>query len=194
MDETAFPRATHMSGRRRPKAFLILIGVLVLLGLLVYAGTRFLGTGSENPEEEGEVLPTAVIAPSSTPGPSPDKETPTPTEEAEEEEEDEDVTPTKSAGSTTLDKSSLVIQVLNGSGISGEAGKVQASLEDLGYTDVTTGNADSFDYEDLTISVKSTKANFLKALETDLSDSYTIGDTDTSLASSEYDVVIIVGQ
>lgn len=193
MDETAsFPRASQMHGSRKPKAILILIGVLVLLGLLVFAGTRFLGTGTEEAEDNDEVLPTAVIAPSSTPEPTPDED-PTPTE-AEEEDEEEDPSPTKAASGSSIDKSGLVIQVLNGSGISGEAGKVQTVLEGAGYSNITTGNADSFDHQDVSISVKSTKANFLKALETDLSESYTIGDTDTNLTSSDYDVVIIVGQ
>lgn len=192
MEETAFPRASQMHTRRRPKAILILVGVLIVLGLLVYGGMRFLGSGTDE-EENVDVLPTAVIAPSSTPAPTDTEteETPTPTED---EDNDDDPTPTKTSSNSSIDKSSLVIQVLNGSGVSGAAGEVQTILEDAGYSDITTGNADSFDYEDITISVKSTKSNFLKLLETDLSDSYTIGDTDTDLSSSEYDAVIIIGQ
>lgn len=189
MEETAFPRAAQMNTQRKPKAIAMLIGVLILLALLVYGGTRFFGTGSNAPDEEGEVLPTAVIEPTEPQEPTDTEDVVSPTDT----EDDKEITPT-TAANLKLDKSSLAIQVLNGSGISGQAGKVQATLEGLGYTDVTTGNADSFDYEDLSISVKSTKANYLKALETDLSDSYTIGDTDTKLSSSEYDVVIIIGE
>ena len=38
------------------------------------------------------------------------------------------------------------ISVLNGSGISGLAGKVADRLKAAGYTNVSTGNADKFDY------------------------------------------------
>lgn len=193
MEEAAFPRADKMHTSRTPKAILILVGVLILVGLLVFGAMKFFGTGSDEESDTSDVLPTAVIAPSSTPTPS--DETPTPTVDEEQDEAKATPTPTKTQSSgAQSDSASLSIQVLNGSGVSGAAGEVKTALEDAGYTNVTTGNADSFDYEGLTISVSKTKSNFLKQLETDLSDSYTISDTDTDLSSSDYDVVITVGK
>ena len=191
MEESSFPRAEKMHGRKRPKALLILIIFLLILFVLIFVSTRFLGTGLEEDSTE-TTPPTPVIVPSSTP---------MPTKEGEEKESititPTGVSPTPKKQTVTpgeLDRSSLSIQVLNGSGISGAAGKMQATLDNLGYTDVTTGNADAFDYEDISISVKSTKAKFLELLKKDLSDSYTIGDTDTKLTSGSYDAVIIIGQ
>jgi len=184
-----------MHTKRRPKALIFLVIFLLVLSGLIFLGSRFLGTGMEEDERE-DVLPTAVIAPSSTPQPE-DEESSEEEESIEDDEEkNDDPTPTTkpTISSSSLDRSSLRIQVLNGSGIQGAASEMNTFLTEQGYTDITTGNADSFEYEDVSISVKSTKSNFLKQLETDLSDSYTIGGTDTSLSSSEYDVVIIIGQ
>jgi len=195
MEESAFPRAKEMHTKRRPKALIFLVIFLLVLSGLIFLGSRFLGTGMEEDERE-DVLPTAVIAPSSTPQPE-DEESSEEEESIEDDEEkNDDPTPTTkpTISSSSLDRSSLRIQVLNGSGIQGAASEMNTFLTEQGYTDITTGNADSFEYEDVSISVKSTKSNFLKQLETDLSDSYTIGGTDTSLSSSEYDVVIIIGQ
>jgi hypothetical protein len=167
----------------------------MLLSVLIFIGSRFLGTGVDDQAEQSDVLPTAVIAPSSTPTPTSQEDTKN--GKAKEEEKTETPTPSapaKKSSDTSLNRSSLKIQVLNGSGISGAAGKMSATLNDLGYTNVTTGNADAFDHEDISISVKSTKANFLELLEKDLSDSYTIGDTDSKLVSDQYDAVIIIGQ
>lgn len=175
MEESAFPRAHEMHANRRPKALLLLVLLLVILAVLIFVGTRFLGTGSEDNSGPTPTEEVAEVAPTSSDEPV--EETPTPTPEEEE-----------------LDRSSLSVQVLNGSGISGAAGELAGILEDLGYTDVTTGNADEFEYEDISISVTSTKANFLNLLETDLEDSYTIGNTDTDLVSDTYDAVIIIGE
>ncbi len=50
--------------------------------------------------------------------------------------------PTPSPSSTpAADKSTIKIEVLNGTGIAGEAGLLSDALKDLGYTSVTTGNA-----------------------------------------------------
>lgn len=46
-----------------------------------------------------------------------------------------------------VDKSSLKLQVLNGTGTPGDAGKLETALNNLGYSEVTTGNADNYDYK-----------------------------------------------
>ena len=46
------------------------------------------------------------------------------------------------------------LQILNGSGIEGEAGRIRERLEALGFKDFVTGNADSYDYEITEINYK----------------------------------------
>lgn len=174
--EGSFPRANQMNPSRRPKALIILIVFLLVLSVIIYLGTRFLGTGSE---EEVDEAPTPVIEATSTPEPTQEEE-PTPT--GTESESDD------------LDRADAAIQILNGSGISGAAGSMSAVLKSAGWSDITTGNADSFDFEDVSISVTKESAGFLPMLEEDLEDDYTIGDTDTDLASTTYDAVITIGK
>ncbi|MBI5358248.1 LytR C-terminal domain-containing protein [Candidatus Amesbacteria bacterium] len=85
------------------------------------------------------------------------------------------------------------IQVLNGSGIGGLAGKAKTKLEALGYPEVAVGNADSKDYISTKLSIKKSKANFLADIKKDLS-GYTLAqDTGTVTGDSEFDVEIILG-
>ena len=94
-----------------------------------------------------------------------------------------------------LSRSDLTIQVLNGSGTAGVAGTVKTYLEGLGYQDIDTGNADSYDYTDTEISLKETKSAYLDLLTTDLKSQYSLSSESGSVpADSPYDVVIVVGQ
>lgn len=200
MDDSAFPKVvSQQPQQRRPKTLLILAVFLVLLGVLLFAGSQLLTTkSSEKNAESNKPAPTAIIAPSDTPAPT-ESPTPTPGKKG---------TPTltpsptgKQAATTTsvdkatgLDRSTLTVEVQNGSGVSGAASKMSTLLKDAGYTVGTTGNADNFDYQGVTIQVKSTKSKYLPLLKKDVSASYTVTDSSTSLASSTADAVIIVGK
>lgn len=112
--------------------------------------------------------------------------TPTPTPIAEE-------TPTPTPA-PEIERGDLSLQVLNGSGISGKAGEVKAVLEELGYDDVDTGNADSYDFEETVISLKEGVEEYLDMLIEDLSEDYTVSeDTEKLDEDSDFDVVITVG-
>ncbi len=52
-------------------------------------------------------------------------------------------TPAPSASPSSVDKDQIKIQILNGTGIPGEAAYLQNQLKPLGYTNITAGNADS---------------------------------------------------
>lgn len=108
--------------------------------------------------------------------------TPTPTDVPEEEVE-------------KIDYSEYSVSVLNGSGVPGESGNVKDSLEKLGFENVETGNAQSYDYETTEISLKAdTPEGVYTAIEEALSDEYTVGKSETALdEDSAYDVIIIVG-
>lgn len=99
------------------KLIFIILGILILIGLGVFLFAR---NGSE-----GEV----TISPTPTEFM---EETPTP---------DESGTPTPTT--TSIDKTDLKIEVKNGTGISGEAAFLQTKLKALGYSNISTGNAES---------------------------------------------------
>lgn len=94
-----------------------------------------------------------------------------------------------------LDRSKLSIAVVNGSGIEGTAGKAAMILKAFGYNVVSTGNADNFNYEGVTIKVKNDKSKFADLLKKDLSKDYTIKSTSSDLPSdSPTSALIIIGK
>ncbi|MFH0749412.1 MAG: LytR C-terminal domain-containing protein [Candidatus Gottesmanbacteria bacterium] len=106
------------------------------------------------------------------------------------------VTPAPTAVPTPIvDRKSLKVQVLNGSGIAGVAGTMKTLLEEKGYTVSGTGNAKTYDYANTEIQVTAEKESFLSILQADLAGSYTIGSTAAGLKSSSlYDAVVIIGK
>lgn len=146
-------------------------------------GVIFFATRGSSPEEEAESLelpqnsePSEIITPTTSPTPS---LSPTPSEKPKE----------------NVNKSSLKVAVQNGSGEGGVAAKAAVVLKDAGYSVTLTGNADNFDYIDVTIKVKSIKKGFLAGLEKDLSGTYTIGKATSDLSSdASYDALVIIGK
>lgn len=53
-----------------------------------------------------------------------------------------------------IKKDSLKVKILNGSGTPGKAGEVKTVMKDKGYSDIVTGNADTFDFEITQVAVK----------------------------------------
>lgn len=113
------------------------------------------------------------------------KPTPTPT-----------IAPMPTATPTpVIDKTTLNIQVLNGSGIAGEASKMKTLLEEKGYTVEGTGNAKSYEYEQTEIQVTADNEAFISVLTSDLAGSYVVGSTSANLKDSlQYNAVVIVGK
>ena len=96
-----------------------------------------------------------------------------------------------------VDRSSLIIQVLNGSGESGVAGTMSELLIEKGYSeDIDTGNADNYDYAETVVQIKKDKEDeFLDTLLDDLKKDYSLSsEIETLDEESEFDVVIIVGK
>ena len=92
-----------------------------------------------------------------------------------------------------FERKDFKIQVLNGSGVAGLAGKAKVKLEALGYPEVTVGNADSKDYTETQVAIKKSKAGFIAEIKKDLSDYTLAQDTGTVTEDSEFDVEIILG-
>lgn len=104
-------------------------------------------------------------------------------------------TPTPTQASADLSK--LKVQILNGSGVAGEAGKAQSYLEKPGFKEFTTGNASSFNFTDTTVAVKAnTPESAFTEAQKALSDYYqNVVKADKALEdSSQYDLVVTIGK
>lgn len=195
MEESTFERPTQASytydGSRRGKSKLKFFAIiLIILGILGLATAFVLGAFGGQTEDVVEITPTPTefVFPTDPPTPT---ERPEPTASAT-------ATPKVSPSvdkTTGLNKASLTVEVQNGSGTAGAASKMADFLKDLGYTVSTIGNADNFEYEDVSVLVKSTKSQYLNLLKKDLATQYTVGSSSASLsASSSADAVVIIGE
>lgn len=168
------------------RAIFIILGIIILIGLVIFSIFASDGTnknGIQNPAGDKNTKPTNIPTPTIEPTKSEESLSPTPK-----------VTPTPTPSkSSALERGDLTIEVQNGSGVAGAATKASNILKKLGYDVVSTGNADSFDYETTVIKIKSTQKSYLKLLQDDLADDYTIKETSTSLTGSDADAIIIVG-
>ena len=101
---------------------------------------------------------------------------------------------TKASPDAKNNFSKYSVQILNGSGISGEASKVDSLLEKAGFTKTTTGNAKSYDYEETEVSIKSSLPDTVyEAISSALS-TYELKKVDPPTSGSSHDVVITVGK
>lgn len=166
----------------KKRAFIYVILFALIIGLAILVGNYFLS---------GKLTTTAKPTP--TPLPSPTA-TPTPTPVATiSATPSAKVTPTSKVTPSTTAKS-LEVKVLNGSGTPGEAGKAASLLKAAGYTITSTGNADTFDYQQTVIQIKKSKNTYASQLKKDLSASYSVDPTVQTLAeSSSSDAIVIVG-
>jgi hypothetical protein len=151
------------------KIFLIGLGVIVLVATLI--GAIYLYSKKDSEDSPSLVEP---VASQPTPVESLPEPTPTP----------------------TLERSELKVKILNGSGISGLAGKAKDLLEGKGYEEIATGNADSFDYEETTVQVKEDKSAFLDLLVEDLSEDYLVSTDSLEPLEEEsaFDAIVILGK
>ncbi|MBI4084601.1 MAG: LytR C-terminal domain-containing protein [Candidatus Levybacteria bacterium] len=181
--------STFTKTSRRPRMIVFVLLFLAILGITIYLGSSFLGSKEKKEETTPTPFPTSTPLPTDTPTPSVSptgekKETPTPTKR-----------PAKPTSASDLDRSSLSISVQNGSGAKGVAAEMATFLKDLGYSIAATGNADTFDYANVTIKVKSGQTKYLQQLKKDLADSYTVDSATSDLSASESaDAVVIIGK
>ena len=139
------------------------LGILALVGVLGYLIYR--STASQEPE--------------ATPAPV---ETFAPIEEA-----------TPEASPASVDKSKVKIEVQNGTGITGEAAYLQTQLKNLGYTNISVGNASSQDQTKTTVTfAKSLSSTIVDEITKKLKDLYKEVETKTSSTSS-IDVLVVTG-
>ncbi len=104
------------------------------------------------------------------------------------------VEPTATPSVVAFERSSLAVQVLNGSGTAGVAGDMQTFLEEQGYENIEVGNAEDFDYENITILIKPEYEDSIDEIMSDFEGEYAVNSkTETLADDSEYDLVVIVG-
>jgi len=88
----------------------------------------------------------------------------------------------------------LKVNILNGSGIPGEAGKVQALLEEAGFADFKTGNAGNYNYTITEVTLKKgVSSAAFDAVKEALDEYNVVKQEDTLDEDSDFDVEIIVG-
>lgn len=166
----AAPYAPQKSGKS--KRFLYLV-VLALILLLAFVGFKILSLQNHvnvasNPAPSAAPTVALKEKPTSTPIPTP---------------------------TTALSRSKLSITVENGSGEVGVASKVSDYLKGLGYNVTGTSNADSFDYNGVTIQVKSENKDYLAMLKKDLEANYSIESATPDLSSSfSSSALVIIGK
>ena len=174
MDEISYsgdrPKRTRRLSKRSAIFLVFLILILGLVaGLIFFVMRKDSKTSPKEikiTEEKSSPTPTITIAP---------KESPTPT--------------------AVEKKENLKISVQNGSGESGVAAKAAGILKDAGYVISSTGNADNYDYQGVTIQIKSSKKSFLNGLKQALSSDYSVSSTSTDLSEDEsFDALVIIGQ
>ena len=90
--------------------------------------------------------------------------------------------------------SGLSVQILNGSGTPGEAGKVSDMLAYEGFENIKTANAVSFDFTDTEVQTKESVSDVYAVIERALQDKYSVVKSDALPDASDFDIVITVGQ
>lgn len=148
------------------KTFMI-VGIVVLV-LLVLGGGFWYWQGWQKIEVEKTAQEQALATPSPTP---------------------------QAAVSEKPDLSNITLQVLNGSGIPGEAGSAQELLEKEGFEEIETGNAKSFAYKLTQIyTQKETPEEVIDVVKKALGEKYALEDAVKFLdKTSEFDIQVTIG-
>jgi hypothetical protein len=169
----SFPQPREPEGKSKTmKIIIAVVGVIIIMavGGWFVLGNNSGGGASASPTP-GNGL-SAFPTPSTTEAPT---TSPTPT-------------------AAPVNKSEVKIEVLNGTGVPGEAGFLQKALEGLGFEEITAGNADSQD-ETETVATYSRDLSPVIADEITekLEELYTTVRTRRATISGGYDVSITTG-
>ncbi len=93
-----------------------------------------------------------------------------------------------------VDRSEVVVRVLNGSGVSGAAASAKDFLEGLGWKVASVGNADRDDYKKTEVRFTADSKSFEDLILKDLGENYdAIASNDDLEATDSADIEVIVG-
>lgn len=112
--------------------------------------------------------PRAVIAPTITPQPSP-------------------------TSKSLIDKSTIKIQILNGSGVEGQAGKLSNLLKAVGYSNIITGNTDNLEQRTTIIYNKLLSKDLLLGITEAIKNDFPDPTLQEASESGEFDILITTG-
>lgn len=91
-----------------------------------------------------------------------------------------------------LDKAALKLHILNGSTRNGQAGILQRSLQELGFTQSSIATAARNNYPQTIIQVKESKRDYIALIKEGLA-GYELGSDETLTPDNQYDMIIIIG-
>lgn len=155
------------------KQYVILIGCVLFLVVALGAAAMNLGL-LPNTKPNGPISPTA-IPPQSTKPTLPTSTTLAPTEK-------------------TQDKKTVSIQIVNGSGITGQASLVKEHLAAIGYTNVQIGSTNSATTSSTIVAFsKSMNSSFVDEIVTELQTLFTTVNSESTASASGYDIFITTG-
>ena len=154
-------------GHTSPFVWIALLIAFILLGIGGFLWTN--QKNSQTSQSTAQPTPTPEIA-------SPTPEPPTPTKEPE------------------LNVSSLTVHVLNGTGLPWVSTTIANLLREKGFTEITTGNAETFDYTATVVRKKEGISGKLDTVITDILSEYTVEQSEPLTNDFPYDVLIIVGE
>lgn len=102
--------------------------------------------------------------------------------------------PTPTASSKPVAKSEVKIDVLNGTGVPGEAGYLKKQLEDIDFSDITAGNADTQDATETTVTYSRDLSTAISdEITAKLKELYETVKTKKATISGGFDVSIVTG-
>ncbi len=90
-----------------------------------------------------------------------------------------------------VDLTSFSIQVLNGSGVTGEAASIKTLLIDQGFENIDIGNAEATNEGVIRSKIEIPKV--VLDIAENITNDYMMGEPDVLTAESEYDLIIVVG-
>jgi hypothetical protein len=93
----------------------------------------------------------------------------------------------------SIKKEDINIKVLNGSGTAGKAGEFKTVLEEKGYKEIITGNADNYDYTKTEIQYKKEIESIVGTLKVDLKNIVPKATYELLESSSAADLIITFG-
>ncbi len=172
-NSVSFPGSVPSTPRKKGNKWIyiviVFIVIIVVIAFLVFKGAQAPSTdngASPSPETSQLTNNQPVATPAPTPSPSP----------------------------SSVSKDQIKIQILNGTGIPGEAAYLQNQLKPLGYTNITAGNADSTtNTTTQVIFASGVSQTVMTEITTQLKSIYQTVQSDTSRSLTSTDVQITTG-
>lgn len=164
-----FPQNQPKPKSKMSLIFFVVLGIILLIGAVVFFISRSANQAVPSPSPTSFFSAPSPI-PSFEPSPEPD------------------------SSPTSADKSEISIEILNGTGVAGEASYLQGQLKNLGYEKITAANASTQDETATTITFAKNVPTAIKSeIETKLKSIYSEVKVSNSSTLSGVDIRILTG-